>query len=87
MRTLKKALRLYFASKAIRKQPTYPTAYLCAECRCEYLNRALLEKFRKPYGNRMVNKRIYEKSLDGAKAISFGGAQCGNMTDCLFVEE
>ncbi len=43
----------------------------------KYSDSALQEKVRNSCGNRAVNKRIYEKSLDGAETISFGGARCG----------
>ena len=45
--------------------------------RWQFLDSALQEKVRNSCGNRAVNKRIYEKSLDGAETISFGGARCG----------
>jgi len=43
----------------------------------KYSDSALQEKVRNSCGNRAVNKRIYEKSLDGAETISFGGTRCG----------
>ena len=59
-------LSLYYTSPFIENSPY------------KYSDSALLEKTAKSFGNRAVNKRVYEKGLDGAEAISFGGAQCGN---------